>query len=143
VGTFEIKKAIFFAKDRGYDLVLVAPRAQPPVAKLLDYGKFKYQQEKLLQKQKKKSKVAELKEIRFSLKISPHDLEIKTKKALKFLEKGHKVRLNLRLMGREMQFQSKAIEFLSKIIEDLKEKGELETRPKREKNQFFAQIKPK
>ena len=140
-GVFERNKAIFFAKNRGYDLALVSENAQPPVAKLIDYGKYKYKQRKSAQKSKKSKN--ELKEIRLSMKISEHDLGIKINRAEKFLNKGYKVRINLRLKGREMQFQQKASESLEKIIEKLKEKGEVETRPHKERNQFIVQLKPK
>ena len=80
MGVFERDRAIFFAKDRGYDLALVSENSQPPVAKLIDYGKFKYDREKMIKKQQKKKKGG-LKEIRISLKISEHDLGIKTSRA--------------------------------------------------------------
>lgn len=140
MGVFERNKAIFFAKNRGYDLGLVAGNTQPPVAKLINYGKYQYEQGKLAKKQKKKK--TGLKEIRLSMKISEHDLGIKINRAEKFLDKGHKVRINLRLRGREMQFQQKAFEVLEEIIGKLKEKGEVETRPYKERNQFIVQLKP-
>ncbi len=140
-GVLERNKAIFFAKNRGYDLALVSENAQPPVAKLINYGKYKYKQEKSAQKSKKKR--TGLKEIRLSMKISEHDLGIKVNRAEKFLKKGHKVKINLRLKGREMQFQQKALKLLEEIVEKLKEKGEIETKPFKERNQFIVQLKPK
>lgn len=141
MGIFELKKAIFFAKNRGYDLTLVSQNTQPPVAKLINWGKQQYRLEKLAAKQKKKK--TSLKEIRLSMKISEHDLMIKSKKASNFLEKGHRVKVSLRLKGREMQFRDKAFEVLEKLTEDLKEIGEIEVKPYRERNQFIAQYKPK
>jgi len=140
-GIFERREAISFARDRGYDLVLVAPNSQPPIAKLLDFGKLKYEREKAIQKQKQKTKG--LKEIRISLKISKHDLDIKISRAIKFLEKGYKVRINLKLKGREMQFKEKAFELLEKIIDNLAKIAEIEIQPFQERNQFSVQLKPK
>lgn len=141
IGIFERREAIFFAQDRGFDLVLVAPNSQPPIAKLLDFGKLKYEQERAARKQKQKAKG--LKEIRISLKISEHDLEIKISRAIRFLEKEYKVRINLRLKGREMQFKEKAFELLKKITDDLAKIAEIETQPYQERNQFSVQLKPK
>ena len=121
-------------------MALVASNVNPPVAKLIDYGKYRYQQKKLAKKQRKKEG---LKEIRLSLKISEHDLGIKAKKTEKFLEKGYKVRINLRLKGREMQFKGKAFELLNQFVDNLKEKAVAETRPYQERKQFITQLKPK
>lgn len=141
MGLFERNKAIFFAKNRGYDLALVAENANPPTAKLIDYGKYKYDQEKAIKKQKKKKEG--LKEVRLSAKISFHDLEIKAKKAEKFLEKGYNVKVNVRLRGREMQFKNSALELIDRFAEIVKDKGDMEIKPFQERNQFFAQFKPK
>jgi len=105
---------------------------------LVDYGKLQYQQEKLAQKSKK-SKHG-LKEIRLSLKISDHDLEIKTRKAKQFLQEGHKVKINLKLMGRERQFKDKAYSLLEEVVKNLEEKGTVEIPPHQENNQFICQL---
>jgi translation initiation factor IF-3 len=138
VGIFELSRAIFFAKEKGCDLALVSEDAQPPVAKLVDYGKLQYRQEKLAQKSKKQKHG--LKEIRLSLKISEHDLEIKTKRAEQFLAEGYKVKINVKLMGREMQFKEKVYSLLEKVVKNLEEKGTVETPPYQERNQFICQL---
>jgi translation initiation factor IF-3 len=140
-GIFELSRAIFFAKEHGCDLALVSENTTPPVAKLVDYGKLQYRKEKMAQKQKKQKHGQ--KEIRVSLKISPHDLEIKTKRASQFLTEGYKVKINLRLMGREMQFRSKAYDVLNSVIDGLSDVSDVETPPFQERNQFNCQLTQK
>jgi len=141
VGILERDKAIFFAKDRGFDLAIVAENANPPVAKLIDFGKYQYEQEKIARKQRK-GKTGELKEIRIGFKISEHDLDIKIKRAEKFIVKGHRVRVNLRLRGREMQFQPRAYEMLAKFAEKLAKISTIESPASKERNQFNILLKP-
>ncbi len=99
----------------------VSPLANPPVCKLIDFGKFKYQQEKAEQKSKHKQKKVELKGLRLTLKMGEHDLEVRIKQASKFLAKGDKVRIEMRLRGREMAHQDLAREKIKKFIESLGE----------------------
>ncbi len=99
----------------------VSPLANPPVCKLIDFGKFKYQQEKAEQKSKHKQKKVELKGVRLTLKMGEHDLEVRIKQASKFLAKGDKVRIEMRLRGREMAHQDLAREKIKKFIESLGE----------------------
>jgi len=139
LGVVPTKKAIFMAKDEGKDLVLVAEKANPPVAKIIDFGKFKYQ----LEKNKKSEKASELKTIRLRLNISDHDLETKLNKAKEFLEKKDRVKISLMLFGREMQFQDRARELLEEVVEKLSEKGAIETPITKSGRIFFVQIKPK
>lgn len=97
-----LSEALSQAEQSGYDLAEIAPNASPPVAKLLDWGKYRYEQDKLEQKSRKKHKQVEVKGIRMGLKISEHDLEVKREQARRFIEEGHKVRVALRFKGREI-----------------------------------------
>lgn len=119
-------KALEMAYDKGLDLVLVAPNINPPVAKIMDWGKYKYEALKKLQENKKTQKIAELKEIRLRPKTSPHDLEIKTRKIREFLEKGHKVKVAMFFKGREAAYLEKSkIEF-NEIIASLSDISKIE-----------------
>jgi translation initiation factor IF-3 len=97
-----LTEALAAAAEAGLDLAEIAPSAQPPVAKILDYGKFRYEQTKQLQKSRRNQKQVEIKEVRFGLKIGAHDLEVKLNRARKFLADGQKVKLSLRFKGREI-----------------------------------------
>ncbi len=101
-GIISSKEALQIAMDQGVDLVLIAPEAKPPVAKIMDYGKFKYQQEKKLKEAKKKQKVIDVKEIKLTVKIAQNDINFKVKHAIQFLEAGKHVRFRVFLKGREM-----------------------------------------
>lgn len=102
LGLMETKKAIGLAQEKELDLVEINPKANPPVAKLIDFAEFKYQKEKELRKQKVHSRASDIKGIRLSLRIGEHDLEIKKQQAVKFLDRGDKVKIELMLRGREM-----------------------------------------
>lgn len=101
VGEMDTKEALALARERGYDLVEVSPVANPPVAKILDYSKMRYQEEKERKQQKVKQKKVGIKGIRLSLRIGQHDMEVRAKQALKFFEEGHKVKIEMILRGRE------------------------------------------
>lgn len=108
LGELSLEKALAIAAERELDLVEVSPKANPPVAKFVNYGKFQYQQEKLARKQKTKSKQADIKGIRLTFRIGQHDLELRQNQAKKFIDDGHKVRLEMNLRGREKQYSEKA-----------------------------------
>lgn len=127
------------AFEKGLDLVEVSAQATPPVCRLLDYSKFKYEQEKQERAQRAKGKSPELKEIRLSLKIGEHDLQVKAKRANEFLEKGSKVRVNLQLRGREMMFQDKALAMIDRFRELVN--TEYEQAPAKLGNRFNAILK--
>jgi translation initiation factor IF-3 len=118
------------AREAGLDLVEVAPQAQPPVCRIMDYGKWKYQQSKKEQKAKSHSKTSELKEVRLRPKIDPHDLEIKTNKATEFLEDGNKVQFTMLFRGREMAHQDLGMKTMQGIIDLLAPKSKMETPPR-------------
>jgi translation initiation factor IF-3 len=115
LGEVSLDQALYLSYEKGYDLVEVGPSAHPPICKLMDYGKYIYEQEKKIKKQKAKTKTSELKEIKLSLKIDDHDFNFKADRAIKFLKEGHKVRAFLFLKGRESMYSQKAFEILEKF----------------------------
>ncbi len=120
LGVMPTSKALAMAREQEMDLVEVSPKAQPPVVKITDYGRMKYKKEKQIQKQKAAQKKVETKDIRLSLRISPHDLDMRLNQAIKFLQKGHKLKIEIILKGREKQLKQKAIEILNNFINKLK-----------------------
>lgn len=115
-GVVDTAKALRMAREKGLDLVEVSPKAQPPVAKIVDYSKLKYQEEKERRKEKAKQKKVEIKGIRLSLRISEHDKEIRIKQAEKFLNQDDKVKIEMSLRGRERQHKDLAREIINKFI---------------------------
>lgn len=127
VGTVTIDEALKMTWERGYDLVEVGPNDNPPVCKMMDYGKLKYQERK--KRSGTKQTGGELKELGLSMKIDGHDLETKMNKARKFLDRGYKVKFNLLLRGREKAFQDTlAVELLDRIVESMSDVGEVDSR---------------
>ncbi|MFH1030049.1 MAG: translation initiation factor IF-3 [bacterium] len=126
LGPTDIRKALFMAKERGYDLVEVSPKANPPVAKFIDYGEYKYKKEKQEQKNKARQKKIDMKGIRLSLRISKHDLELRKMKTLEFISDGHKVKIDLLLKGREREHKILAAEIVNNFIADLSENVKIE-----------------
>ncbi len=123
--------------------MLVAPNANPPVCKIMDYGKYKYIQNKKAQEAKKKQKQIEVKEIKLRPNTDEHDFNFKVKNMIKFLEKGNKVKVNLFLRGREIQSPELAFKMIEKLKEALAEYGELENKPKLEGRIIHAIFGPK
>lgn len=121
--------ALKAAEEAGVDLVEISPNAAPPVAKIVDWGKYQYQKMKELQKSKKNSKPSELKQMRFGLKIGAGDLEIKLRKIREFLAAGHKVRIQIFYRGREMAHKELGFEMIDRIIALLEEDAILEQKP--------------
>jgi len=142
LGKMETRHAIETASERGFDLVEVSPNANPPVCKIMNYGSFKYQKEKLLKKQKKFTKALEVKSVRISIKISEHDLSTKAKQANGFLEKGHKIKVEVILRGREMAHSELARDVINEFISQLTIANQLEQSVTRQGNKFFAIIMP-
>lgn len=116
-----LSEALKKAEEAGVDLIEISPNADPPVAKVVDWGKYQYQRMKEQQKNRKNSKTAELKQMRLSLKISSHDLEIKLRKIRDFLDSGHKVKIFVFFRGREIAHQELGYDMLKKIIANLDE----------------------
>lgn len=120
LGVISTSKALALAEERGFDLVEVNPVAAPPIAKILNYGQFKYEKEKELKKQKSRSKEVEVKGIRLSNRIGAHDKDIRLKQASEFLQEGNKVKIEIILKGRERQFAHIANEVILKFVEAVK-----------------------
>ena len=138
LGVISYDQAMLLACDKEMDLVVVNPNANPPIAKIIDYAKELYKQEKAKRKQKAKQHTIELKEIALSIKIDKHDLETKTKRAQEFLAKGNKVRVSVMLRGREMLFQDKAYSMIDIVKNNLN--AQYEQPIKREGKRFSAII---
>ncbi len=129
LGVMPLKDAIQVAEEAGLDLVEISPDANPPVAKIINWGKFQYQKMKDLQKSKRSSKVSELKQMRFGLKIGSGDLEIKLRKIRGFLADGHKVRLQVVYKGREMAHKEIGYALMDKIVDALGDEVIVEQKP--------------
>lgn len=136
----ELDEALRMAKEKGMDLVEVAPDARPPVCKIIDWGKFQYEQEKESRKQKAKSKKVDLKEVRLSFRIGQHDLETKSKQARKFIDQGDKIRIQLRLRGREMAHKDQAEQIIKDFVSNLGEDIRLEGRINRQGPNLIATV---
>ena len=115
LGVMPVFKALNLAREAGLDLVEVSPMNNPPVAKIMDYGRFRYDQEKKDKDNRNKSKSADLKEIRLSSNIGEHDMMVKVARAKEFIEKGHKILLSMRFMGRQNIFVDRGVEVLNKF----------------------------
>ncbi len=118
---FSLKEALLKADQAGFDLVEISPNADPPVCRIMDYGKFLYEKSKLLKEQKKKQKVIQLKEIKFRPGTDEADYQVKLRNLIRFLESGDKVKITLRFRGREIVHQQIGINMLNRIKNDLKE----------------------
>ncbi|MDA7420921.1 translation initiation factor IF-3 [Tritonibacter multivorans] len=142
VGVVHPAKAMQMAEDAGLDLVEISPNATPPVCKIMDYGKFKYEQQKRESEARKKQKTIEVKEVKFRPNTDTHDYGVKMKNVFKFLENGDKVKVTLRFRGREMAHQNLGRELLERVAEDVKEIGKIENMPKMEGRQMVMMIGP-
>ncbi len=142
-GIISTADALKMADDEGLDLVLIAPDGKPPVAKIMDYSKFKYQQEKKKKEAKKNQKVIVLKEVKFSVKIAENDINYKVKHAIEFLEKGYHVKCRVFLKGREMAHPEAGIEVLEKVWPMLEEYGDRDAEPKLEGRFVNMMVLPK
>lgn len=129
VGIMSSDDALRLAYDKGYDLVLMAPQAQPPVCRIMDYGKYRFERDKKEKEAKKKQQVIELKEIQLSCRIDTHDFETKARHAQRFLESGNKVRVVMRFKGREMSHMAIGQEIMKKFEETLSEFGSVDKAP--------------
>ncbi|MGE4327499.1 MAG: translation initiation factor IF-3 [Pseudodonghicola sp.] len=142
IGVVTPAKALALAEEAGLDLVEISPNAEPPVCKIMDFGKFKYEQQKRESEARKKQKIIEVKEIKFRPNTDTHDYEVKMKSVVKFLEGGDKVKVTLRFRGREMAHQNLGRELLERVAEDVKELGKIENMPKMEGRQMIMMIGP-
>ncbi len=135
-------KALEIAYNKGLDLVLVAPNANPPVAKVMDYGKYKYEQERKKKEAKKKQVKIEVKEIKFTSKIQDNDINYKVKHAREFLEKGKHVKFRVFLRGRELATPEKGFEVINRVWEMVEDIGEKQSEPKLEGNYINLLVTP-
>ena len=142
LGTLPIKKAIEMAKEEGLDLIEISPNANPPVCKITEIGKYKYDLQKKANKAKKKQKIINLKEIKLRPVTEIHDYNFKLKNAQKFLEKGDKVKFSVRFKGREMQHTHLGKELMERIVQDTSKVGKVEIQPKFEGRQIIMIIQP-
>jgi len=142
LGTLKTQEAINIAKGEGLDLIEISPNANPPVCKIIDIGKYKYDLQKKANKAKKKQKVINLKEIKLRPVTEIHDYNFKIKNAQRFLEKGDKVKFTVRFKGREMQHTHLGNELMDRIIKDTSALGKVEVQPKFEGKQIIMIIQP-
>ena len=142
LGVLPLKKAIELAKQEDLDLIEISPNANPPVCKIMDMGKYKYDAQKKANLAKKKQKTIALKEIKMRPVTEIHDYEFKVKNAKKFIAKGDKVKFTIRFKGRELQHSHLGNELMTKIKEDMKDIGKVELHPKFDGKQMIMVIQP-
>ena len=140
LGVFPVEEAIRIAEDRGMDLIEVAPEAKPPTCRIMDYGKFLYEQKKKAQEAKKNQTVIVIKEIQLRPRTDQHDLDVKLRKARDFIEDNAKVKVNLRFRGREMIHQDQGLKVIESFIDALKDIAIVEVPPKTEGRQLFTML---
>lgn len=144
LGVMSTKEAIDLAQNEyGLDLVEVAPNANPPVCRILDYGRWKYEQEQKLKKAKKHQQTVVIKELKIRPKIGEHDLQVKLKHAREFLGKGNKVKITLRFRGREIVHQDLAVKLLERIASELEEMAVVEAKPRLEGRFMVMMLAPR
>jgi translation initiation factor IF-3 len=143
LGNVPIAEALARAQEAGLDLVEIAPNASPPVCKLLDYGKYKYQEQKKQAEARKKQKVVEVKEIKFRPMIDDHDYQVKMRSMRRFFEEGDKVKVTLRFRGREMAHQDLGVKLLERVKEDTTKIAKVEMEPRVEGRQMVMVLAPR
>jgi translation initiation factor IF-3 len=142
-GPIGLDEARAIAEEQGFDLVEVSPEAKPPVVKLMDYGKFKYEQQKKANEARKKQKVIEIKEIKMRPTIDDHDYETKMKQMHRFFDEGDKVKVTLRFRGREMAHQNLGMDLLNRVHKDVETIAKMEQWPKMEGRQMMMVLAPR
>ncbi|WP_425353563.1 translation initiation factor IF-3 [Roseovarius aestuariivivens] len=142
VGVVSPEKGMELAEQAGLDLVEISPNATPPVCKVMDYGKFKYEQQKRESEARKKQKIVEVKEVKFRPNTDTHDYDVKMRNVMRFLEHGDKVKVTLRFRGREMAHQDLGRDLLQRVATDVEGVGKIENMPKMEGRQMIMIIGP-
>lgn len=142
VGVVTPARAMQMADEAGLDLVEISPNANPPVCKIMDFGKFKYEQQKRESEARKKQKIIEVKEVKFRPNTDTHDYDVKMRNVFKFLDNGDKVKVTLRFRGREMAHQNLGRKLLERVAEDVKDVARIESMPKMEGRQMIMMIGP-
>lgn len=143
IGVVTPARAMALADEAGLDLVEISPNAEPPVCKIMDFGKFKYEQQKREAEARRKQHIIEIKEIKFRPGTDTHDYDVKMRSVLKFLEEGDKVKVTLRFRGREMAHQELGLELLQRVAADIGDNGKIESMPKLEGRQMVMMVAPK
>ena len=136
-------QALIMAEQAGLDLVEISPNAEPPVCKIMDFGKYKYETQKREAEARKKQHIIEIKEIKFRPGTDTNDYDVKMRSVVKFLEGGDKVKITLRFRGREMAHQQLGMELLNRVADDVTEVGKIESMPRLEGRQMVMMIGPK
>ena len=142
IGVVTPERAMQIAEEAGLDLVEISPNATPPVCKVMDFGKFKYESQKREAEARKKQKIIEIKEVKFRPNTDTHDYQVKLRNVVRFLEGGDKVKVTLRFRGREMAHQDLGRVLLERVAEDVKEIGKIENMPRMEGRQMVMMIGP-
>lgn len=142
LGIMPVGKALELARERGYDLVEVAPQSVPPVCRLLDYGKFKYEQTKKERQARRKQKAVFLREVRFRPKISDHDVEFKTRLIRKLLDEGDKVKVSVLFRGREITHPELGKELLDRVAKEIGEAATMEKAPGMDERRMIMILSP-
>ena len=143
LGVLDTREAISKAEEFGLDLVEVQPNVEPPVCKILDYGKYKYEAQKRANEARKKQKIIEVKEIKLRPNIDEHDYQVKMRNVVKFLSGGDKVKVTLRFRGREMAHQEIGVNVLTRVREETEDIAKIEAMPKMEGRQMIMVLAPK
>ncbi len=143
VGIVTIRDALVAAEEAGLDLVEIAPNADPPVCKILDYGKYKYELQKKAAEARKKQKIIEVKEIKMRPNIDDNDYDVKMRSAKRFIEEGDKVKVTMRFRGREMAHQDLGMNVLVRVRDELEDVAKVEQMPKLEGRQMIMVLAPK
>jgi translation initiation factor IF-3 len=143
LGVLSPDEALALAEEKGFDLVLISETADPPVCKIMDYGKYKYEQDKKLKEAKKKQHNADVKEVKMRYKIEEHDYNVRVKNAERFLKSGDKVKATISFRGREIQHADLAEELLKRMATDLEQFAEVQQAPKREGRNMMMLLSPK
>ncbi|MCC5992344.1 MAG: translation initiation factor IF-3 [Rhodobacteraceae bacterium] len=143
LGVVSPAQALTLAEEAGLDLVEISPNASPPVCKIMDFGKYKYEMQKREAEARKKQKIIEIKEVKFRPNTDTHDYDVKMRNVVRFLEAGDKVKVTLRFRGREMAHQNIGAELLNRVADDIAEIGKVENMPKMEGRQMIMMIAPR
>ncbi|WP_342352335.1 translation initiation factor IF-3 [Dolosicoccus paucivorans] len=143
IGVKSTEDALTIAESFGLDLVLVSPNAKPPVARIMDYGKYRYEMQKKERELRRNQKVASVKEVRLSPSIEEHDYQTKLRQAIRFLEKGDKVKATIRFRGRAITHKDLGRDVLEDFIEDTQDIASVEVKPKMEGRSMFTMLVPK
>jgi translation initiation factor IF-3 len=143
IGVLSVEEALDMAREQGYDLVEVAPKASPPVCRIMDYGKYKYEQSKRAKEAKKHQHTTHVKEMKFRPKTEDHDYQFKLKHVRKFLSEGNKAKMTVRFRGREMAHIDRGRKILEKLVEDTQDIAAVELPPKMEGRNMVLVLGPK